>query len=509
MDIEFEPLATTPLLLICASAIAVLLFLILKVKLHAVVALLIVSVGTAFATGIPPGSIMDLLLGGLGETLGEIAFLIAFGVMFARLIEFSGGTKVLVDTLVGKLGEKRAPLALGLASLVFGIPIFFDAAFLVMLPLYLGVARRVGGSILPYVLGPAAALSIMHMLMPPHPGVTTASILLGADIGLVMMFGLILAVPSWYLGGHLLATWMGRRLMLPVPEAFTGGPQVDTPYASSGPAPSSRESADRDDAATPGAGTGGASSVALLDSRTEAVASVDTTVAPPRLGVLVSLICLPLVLILLNTGSAMLVRTGTLDENAQWVQVLGLIGSVPMALLITVVVSSYVLGTRRGVGSMVLEDMLDNALKPVCSVILVTGAGGMFAVVLETSGIGDAVAGSLDASGLPLPAALFLICAIMSAAVGSTTVSITTAAGLMGATIAASDPNPVQLAALVLVMAGGSGILPHVNDSGFWLMSRLLGMTVTQTLKTWTIVKTMIGVWASLFATVLYILASL
>lgn len=430
---------------------------------------------------------MDLLLGGLGETLGEIAFLIAFGVMFARLIEFSGGTKVLVDALINKLGEHRAPVALGFASLVFGIPIFFDAALLVMLPLYLGVARRVSpGSIIPYVLGPAAGLSIMHMLMPPHPGVTTATILMGADIGLVMLFGFIIAIPSWYLGGHLLATRIGRRMPIPVPEAFTGGPQVDAPYT-----PSNVEDA--------GTGSSGSTRTRIVKAK----------VAPPKISALISLICLPILLILLNTGSQMLVRAGNIDETSQWVQIFGLIGSVPVALLITVLVSSFVLCVRRGVGAVAIEDMLDNALKPVCSVILVTGAGGMFAAVLETSGIGDAVASSLDASGLPLPVALFVICAIMSAAVGSTTVSITTAAGLMGATIVATDPSPLQLTALVLVMAGGSGILPHVNDSGFWLMSRLLGMTVVETLKSWTIIKTMIGVWAAIFATGLYYLVSI
>lgn len=487
MDVEFEPLATTPLLLICAGAILVLLFLIVKLKLHAVPALLIVSAATAVATGIPTGSVMDLLLGGLGDTLGEIAFLIAFGVMFARLIEFSGGTKVLVDALINKLGEHRAPVALGFASLVFGIPIFFDAALLVMLPLYLGVARRVSsGSIIPYVLGPAAGLSIMHMLMPPHPGVTTATILMGADIGLVMLFGFIIAIPSWYLGGHLLATRIGRRMPIPVPEAFTGGPQVDAPYT-----PSNVEDA--------GTGSSGSTRTRIVKAK----------VAPPKISALISLICLPILLILLNTGSQMLVRAGNIDENSQWVQIFGLIGSVPVALLITVLVSSFVLCVRRGVGAVAIEDMLDNALKPVCSVILVTGAGGMFAAVLETSGIGDAVASSLDASGLPLPVALFVICAIMSAAVGSTTVSITTAAGLMGATIVATDPSPLQLTALVLVMAGGSGILPHVNDSGFWLMSRLLGMTVVETLKSWTIIKTMIGVWAAIFATGLYYLVSI
>ncbi|MFC9679222.1 GntP family permease [Streptomyces sp. NPDC056948] len=505
MDVKFDHLATGPLLLICVGAIAALLFLILKVKMHAVVALTIVSLGTAFVARIPNAEIMDVLLGGLGETLGDIALLIAFGVMFARLIEFSGGTKVLVDALVDKLGEKRAPLALGIASLVFGIPIFFDAAFLVMLPLYLGVARRLGGSMLLYVLGPTAALSMMHMMMPPHPGVTTASVLLGADIGLVMLFGLAVGALGWYFGGHLLGAWMGRRLVLPIPEAFSGGPQVDEPYTP----------ANRADSHTPGEtdGTGGSPAAPAASGSGGTATDVKTRVAPaakaPSVPTLLALICLPLVLILLNTGSTMLARVGVFDEDAAWVALLQVIGSTSIALLITVVTACYVLGARRGAAAVLLEDMMDSSLKPIASVLLVVGAGGMFAAVLETSGIGDALAGTIDASGLPLPAALFLICAIMSAAVGSTTVSVTTAAGLMGSAVAAADLNPVQLAALVLVMAGGSGILPHVNDAGFWLMSRLLGMTVTETLKTWTVVKTMIGVYAALFASVIYVIASL
>lgn len=496
MDIEFEYLPAGPLMLICAGAIAVLLFLIIVVKMHALVALVIVSVGTALVTRIPPASIIDVIEGGLGETLGEIALLIAFGVMFARLIESSGGTKVLTEALIDKLGEKRAPLALGIASLLFGFPIFFDAAFMVMLPLYLAVARRLGGSMLLYVLGPTAALSVMHVTMPPHPGIVAAGALLGADIGLVMLFGLIVAIPSWFLAGHLLGSWMGRRLVLPIPEVFSGGPQFDSPIISADQA----DSGDEGKTSSPASGTTGATTA----MRTR----VASEVAAPRVATLLALISLPLVLILLNTGSTTLATIGVIDENATWVALLQLVGSIPVALLITVVTSSYVLGTRRGRGQVMLEDMLDNSLKPIASVLLLVGAGGMFGAVLTTSGVGDALAGALNASGLPLPAALFLVCAIMSAALGSTTIAITTGAGLLGVTIAEAGLNPVQTAALVLVMAGGSGVLPHVNDAGFWLMGRLLGMTITETLKTWTVMKTLLGVLVALFATVIYVLGS-
>ncbi|RYF45753.1 MAG: GntP family permease, partial [Comamonadaceae bacterium] len=227
MELDFEQLSAGPLLLIAAAAVATLLVLILGLKLHALIALVIVSIGTAFATRIPPAEIMDVILGGFGETLGEIALLIAFGVMFARLLETSGGSLAMSNYLIDKLGEKRAPLALGLASLLFGFPIFFDAAFMVMLPLYLAVARRLGGSMLLYVLPPAAALSTMHVFMPPHPGVVTAGVLLGADVGIVMILGLLIAIPTWFLSGYLYGTWIGKRIVLPIPEALMGGPKME------------------------------------------------------------------------------------------------------------------------------------------------------------------------------------------------------------------------------------------------------------------------------------------
>ncbi|MBF6670491.1 gluconate:H+ symporter [Glutamicibacter sp. FBE19] len=487
MEIDFTPLPAGTLVLVCLGAIALLLFLILVAKWHALVSLVTVSIATAFATGIPTASILDVLLGGFGNTLGEIGLLIAFGVMFARLIESSGGSSVLSEALIGKLGEKRAPLALGIASLLFGITIFFDAAFMVMLPLYLAVARRLQGSLLLYVLPGTAALSVMHMTMPPHPGIVTAGTLLGADIGLVMLFGLVVALPSWFLVGHLMGSWMGRQMVLPIPDILFGGPRVESSSTSS------------DDAAPEGNGSSG--SPILVETVKQKNAS---KVNPPSVGTLLALIFLPLVLILLNTGTTMMVKTGTASKELLWVQLFQFAGAIPVALLITVITASYVLGTRRGRGKAAIEDMLENSLKPIASVLVVVGAGGMFAEVLTASGIGDALAGTLNASGLPLPVALFLVCAIMSAAVGSTTIAITTGAGLLGTTIAAAGLDPIQMAALVLVMAGGSGVLPHVNDTGFWLIGRLLNMSVTQTFKTWTVLKTLLGVAVAIFATLLY-----
>jgi GntP family gluconate:H+ symporter len=364
--------------------------------------------------------------------------------------------------LIDKLGEKRAPLALGIASLLFGLPIFFDAAFMVMLPLYLAVARRLGGSMLMYVLPPAAALSTMHVFMPPHPGVVTAGVLLGADVGLVMLLGLLIAIPTWLIAGMLYGTFIGKRIVLPIPELIAGGPMID------------------DDS--------------------------EGAQNPPKVITLLGLLFLPLVLIFGNLLATTLAKTGSVDKDATWVGALQLIGSIPIALLITVLVSSWLLGLRRGRSREVVEDLLDKSLKPIASVLLVTGAGGMFSAVLMLSGIGDALADTLQASGLPLAVAVFFISGMMRMALGGTTIAITTAAGLLGGVIMDSGLSPLQNAAIVLVLAGGSAILPHVNDPTFWLIGRLLGMDVIQTLKTWTVLKTLMGTVGAVFASAVFYL---
>ncbi|MGO1949424.1 MAG: GntP family permease [Mycobacteriaceae bacterium] len=447
------------LLSIAAGAVVVLLLLIMVMKLHPVIALVVVSVGTALATGITMSEVLDVLLDGFGSTLGEVGLLLGFGVMFARLFETSGGAAALSTAMIDRLGEKRAPLALGVASLLFGFPIFFDAAFMVMLPILLATARRLGGNMLIYVLPAAAALSTMHVLLPPHPGVVAATVLLGADVGLVIMVGLLIAIPTWYVSGYLYGLWIGKRIDLPIPDLVAGGPQQDE------------------------------------------------NVEPPKVRVLLGLLALPLFLIFLNTLVTTLGDLDVINADATWASGLILIGSTPIALLITVLVSCWVIGVRRGSTPAVIEDMLDNSLKPIAPVLLITGAGGMFGGVLIASGIGDALSGTLEQTGLPLVVAVFLVAAIVRVSLGTATVAITTAAGLLGASVAAAGLSPLQTAALTIVLAGGSSVLSHVNDASFWMIGRLLGMSVVETFKTWTVIKTLVGTIAAALGTVVYLIA--
>ncbi|WP_103500420.1 MULTISPECIES: GntP family permease [unclassified Streptomyces] len=458
-DTWTQTMGAGPLLAIAAAAIGVLLFLIMKLRIHALLALIVVSLITAFATGIPSNQVVDTLVQGFGTTLGGVALLVGLGAILGRLIEVSGGAQALSDALIRRFGEDRAPLALGIASLFFGFPIFFDAGLVVMLPIVFTVARRVGGGILRYGLPVAGAFSVMHIFVPPHPGPVAASELMQAEIGLVILLGLVIAIPTWYVTSYLFGLWVGKRVVLPVPDILTGGEQVE-----------------KDE-------------------------------NPPSPATVIRLLMLPLVMIFANTGLDTARAAGWVDGEAGWFEFARAMGSTPVALLITVLVAIYVLGTRRGRGGDVIEKLTDSALGPIASIILITGAGGMFGAVLRASGIGDALSDALADLGLPVIVIGYLVATALRIAQGSATVALITAAGLIQSVVLAGDFNSVEVAAIVLALAAGSVTASHVNDSGFWLVGRFLGMDVKTTLKTWTVLQTTIGLMGFAMASAIYAIA--
>ena len=477
---------TTTLLLIAAAAVALLLFLIIRVRLHAFVALVLVSVVTAVAAGIPTSDVPTALLSGFGSTLGSVALLVGFGVMLGRLLEVTGGAQVLADTLISRFGERRAPLALGVAALLFGFPIFFDAGLVVFLPIIITVARRFGGSVLLYALPAAGAFAAMHALVPPHPGPVAAADFLGGDIGTILLINLPVAVVAWYVGVYLFSRLIGRRVHVDVPGLLfgpTAGADGSTPDARTG----------RVGGVEPG------TAAVLTDGRAAATAPapvVSPGGAAPSFGLVLGLLLLPLVLIAGNTVISTLASAGTVDAEATWVTSLQLLGNTPIALLITLLAAIGLLGTRDG---RTLEDttkLLDQSLAPICSIILITGAGGMFGGVLRASGIGESLTSSLSDLGLPILLQAFVIATILRVAQGSATVALTTTAGLIAAQVAAGGYGDVQIAALVIAIAAGATVLSHVNDSGFWLVSRFFEMDEATTLKTWTVMETTLGLSA-------------
>lgn len=444
-----------PLLAIAAAAVALLLLLIIRFRVHAFVALVLVSFLTALATKIAPADVVTVMTDGFGATLASVALLVGLGAMIGRLLEVTGGAQVLADTLIARFGEDRAPFALGIASLLFGFPIFFDAGLVVMLPIIFSVARRFGGSVLRYAFPAAGAFAVMHAFVPPHPCPVAAADLVSADIGLLLIFGLLIGLPTWYLASYLYGLWAGSRYMVDVPDLLSGGPVPET--------------------------KGDEHRV-------------------PSFGLVLAVLLLPMVLIFVDTGLNTLATQGTVDGDAVWVNALRIIGKTPIALLITTLFAMVALGWRRRTKADV-ETLMNDALAPVCAIILITGAGGMFGGVLRASGIGQALANTLESTGLPVIVAAFVVSAALRVAQGSATVALTTAAGLMAPTIEASSGlSSIDLVLVVIAIAGGATVLSHVNDSGFWLVGRFLGMDEKTTLKTWTVMETLIGGIGFLFA---------
>ncbi len=428
-------------------AIILLLVMIMKFKVHAFVALIIVSLLTALATGISVDKILPTLLGGFGSTLASVALLVGLGAMIGRLLEITGGAKVLADTLINKFGEKRAPFALGVASLLFGFPIFFDAGLVVMLPIIFSVAKQFGGSVLRYALPSAGAFAVMHAFLPPHPGPVASGDLLGANMGLLVIVGLICAIPTWYIGTYLFSMFVSKRIHVDLPKAFLNSLAVN-----------------------------------------------ETAVQnPPSFKRVLIILLLPIFLILFDTGLNTLTVAKVVDGSDLWVQSLRLIGKTPVALLITLVVAILLLKGNRSYEQ--IEKICNNALGPICSIILVTGAGGMFGGVLRASGIGDELSALMSDTGMPIIVAAFIIATTFRVAQGSATVALTTTAALIAPMVAADTSlSQFDLCFIVISIASGATVLSHVNDSGFWLVSRFLEMDEKTTLKTWTALETSIGV---------------
>ncbi|HKS43834.1 MAG TPA: gluconate:H+ symporter [Amycolatopsis sp.] len=449
---------TGGLLTLAAVSIAVLLLLIIRFKVEPFIALIVVGLLTALAAGLPVGTIVgtaqktsdSLLEKGFGSILGHVTAIIGLGTLLGAILEKSGGARVLTSALLRAFGEKRAPLAMGLSGLIFGIPVFFDIGIFVLAPLVYVAARQGGRSILLYCLPLLAGLSVTHAFIPPHPGPVAAAGLLHVDLGWVILMGAVCGIPAWFISGVLFPSWIGKRKFIPVPEEMI-----------------------------------------VEDSEEEEE-------NPPSLGLVSAVIATPLVLILAGTFGSI-----WLPQDSAIAGVAAFLGTPAVALTITVLLASWLLGIRRGMTGAQLAELSAASLRPVAMLLLVVGAGAFFGAVLSATGIGKAVAGSLHDAGLPVIFAAYVISCGLRIAQGSATVAIVTTGGIIAPTIGDLHYSQVQLALLVVAIAAGSIIASHVNDGGFWIVSRYFGISVADTLKTWTVLETLLSISGFAVAAVL------
>ncbi|WP_298870129.1 GntP family transporter [uncultured Microbacterium sp.] len=458
-------MSTPVLLAIGVGGILLLLLLIIRLKLNAFLALLIVSIIVGLAAGLPLATVpatedtpeklgvVPAIVAGLGSTLGSIAILITLGAILGRIIELSGGASSLAGRFTEILGPKRVGAALTGAALVLAIPVFFDVGFIILVPIVYGFAQAAGLKPLRFGLPVAGIMLAVHVSVPPHPGVVGGAALLGADIGWLTIVGILIAIPLAFVS-HLLSKRLTRRefdMLASTEEMFEQ------------------------------AGRGGV--------QTTVTGTVTSTIAPPSAGMVLTLIVTPLIMIGIGTTAATVLPSGDPLRNiAQF------IGAPLFALLVTVLLAIYFLGVRRKWGRDKISDVLESALPPTAAIILVSGAGGAFARVLTESGIGSALSSVLLQTGLPVLVLAFVVSLALRAAQGSATVAILTTAGLLTDTVANGGFSMLQIVAITLAIAFGALGLSHVNDSGFWVVTRYLGLSVGDGLRTWTVLTTVLGV---------------
>ncbi|MEX0945544.1 MAG: gluconate:H+ symporter [Balneolaceae bacterium] len=437
-------MSATFLISLTIISILALLLLIIYFRMQAFIALLIVSMVVAIVGGIPIEDIIDTIREGMGGILGYIAIVIGIGTMIGEILRVSGGAGQIADTLIRSFGEKKAPWALSLIGLIVAIPVFFEVALILFIPLVYDLTRKTGKSILHYGIPLAAGIAVAHAFIPPTPGPVAVAVLLGADLGWVILIGIIAGIPSAMAGGIYFGQYIGDKIKVGVPEHMISETDAD---------------------------------------------SVSNVTKVPGFSISVMIIIVPLILILMNTASDVIFEEGSLIHI--W---MSFIGHPFTALIIASLMAFYFLGTRLGFTRDQVQEVATKSMQPVGMIILLTGAGGVFGKVLVTAGVGDVLVDVMSASNLPVVLFAFLVATVIRVAQGSATVAMVTSAGLIAPIIEIAGYSPPLIGCIVIAIACGATVLSHVNDSGFWLVKEFMGLTEKQTLMSWTIMETIIGV---------------
>ncbi|MGN9814137.1 GntP family permease [Streptomyces sp. SD11] len=479
---------TAGLLTVAALGIVLLLVLIIKVRLQPFVALLAVSIAVGLSAGLSVTELfgtvqrstsVSMIESGMGGILGHVAIIIGLGTMLGAILEVSGGAEALSTRLLNLFGEKRAPLAMGLTGLIFGIPVFFDVGIFVLAPIVYAAAKRSGKSILLYCMPLLAGLSMTHAFLPPHPGPVAAAGLFKVDLGWVILMGIVVGIPA-VLAAWAYAAWIGKRLFVPVPQDMLEA--ADEAKAAVAEERAARRAATRSTGALNATGT-------PKDRAVDAATTPeDYAEQPVPLPTVFLIIGTPLLLILAATFSSIALDPSTFRS------VIEFFGHPFVALTIALLMAYYLLGIRRGWSRKSLETVSTSSLKPVGNILLVVGAGGVFGAVLKGSGIADALADTFNDVGLPVIVLAYLISVVLRVAQGSATVAIVTTAGIVVPLVEGQDLSQAHLALIIMAISAGSIFASHVNDGGFWIVAKYFGISERDTLKSWTVLETVLSV---------------
>jgi gluconate transporter len=441
----------TRLLIAAAVGIVVLLLLIIKFKLHPVISMMIAAIIIGVGAGMPLTMISDTVEKGVGKTLQGIALLVGLGSMFGGILEVSGGAQRIAQTLIDKLGQKKAGVALGITGLVIGTTVFFEAGVVVLIPLAFSVAKQTKKSTLYYAIPLLAGLASGYAFVPPSAGSVLVADSLGVNLGVMIMVGIPTALICMVVAGVIWGRFIGDKVFTKLPvnvEEIKDEPKELPPF-----------------------------------------------------GLVLGVILIPLVLILISTISKYL----PIPANVQ--NVLAFIGKPFLALTIATLAAMYFLGIKRGYTGEQLKKILDHSLRPVGMILLVIASGGVIRWMLQDSGFGEIIGPALEKSGMPLILVAFLIALLVRASVGSSMVAMTMASGIMATMPAVMATSVLYRAAMCCAICGGATALSHVNDAGFWLVGTFLEIDEKTTLKSWTVMETLIGVTALIVSLIISIFA--
>ncbi|MCW2904107.1 MAG: gluconate transporter [Streptosporangiaceae bacterium] len=424
--------------------IAVIVVLITQFKLHPFLGLTLGSLAVGAIAGLPMADTVKSFTDGFGSTAAGVGTLIALGAMFGKLLADSGGADELVDTIVGRSSTRTLPWAMALVGALIGLPMFFEIGLVLLMPVVFLVARRSGLSIVRVGVPALAGLSAMHGLVPPHPGPLVAVDALKADLGLTLGLGVLVAVPTVAIAGPLFARYASRWVDVPAPELFN----------------TSRAEGD--------------------DARR------------PTFGVTLATVLLPVVLMMGKALADIFAAEGNAVRT-----VLDLLGTPLVALLIAVLIAMFTLGRGAGMDRHAVAKSLEQSLPPIAGILLIVAAGGGFKQTLIDTGIGKLVADWVQSSGLSVLLLAWLVAVLIRLATGSATVATVTASGILAPLVVHLSAGETSL--LVLAIGAGSLFFSHVNDAGFWLVKEYFGLSVGQTLKSWSLMETLISVCGLVF----------
>jgi Gnt-I system low-affinity gluconate transporter len=443
------------IILVVVIAVTVLLLMVLKFRLNAFISLLITSILVGILTGMPLTEITTSIQNGMGNTLGFIATVVGLGAIFGQMLESSGGAKSLSRYLLKKFGKNKATWALTLSGFIIGIPVFLDVGFIILIPVIYALTRDTKRSILYYAIPLLAGLAVTHTMVPPTPGPTAVAQILGVDLGWVILFGLIIGLPVVIIAGPVFGRFISGKIDVRAPEEL------------------------------------GNDSIEHFDHDQEL----------PSFGVIAAIIATPLVLILISTFISLGIDKGSLQKSL-FTDILLFLGHPFTALIIATLLSILLCIKRKYSGKTIL-DLSTKALGPAGIIILVTGAGGVLKQVLVDSGIGKMLAESIADSSIPIIVLAWLLASLVRITQGSATVAMITSAGIVSPILSSFDLSQPDLALIVISIASGATILSHVNDSGFWIVSKYLGMNEKQTLRSWTVMESIIAVTGLILALIL------